>query len=67
MLSVAVAGYLYSAVLQSFHVTLVGITFGPIDTIFTATGFLAIIGGLYAMVKLRGITLNTETEPSSEL
>jgi MFS family permease len=67
MLSVAVAGYLYSTVLQSFHVTLVGITFGPIDTIFTATGFLANIGGLYAMVKLRGITLNTETEPSSEL
>lgn len=67
MLSVAVAGYLYSTVLKSFQATLIGITFGPLDTIFTATGILAIIGGLFAMVKLRGITLNTETEPSSQL
>jgi MFS family permease len=66
MLSIAVAGYLYSTVLQSFHATLVGITFGPIDTIFTVTGILVVVGGLYAMVNLRGVTLNTETEPSSE-
>ena len=66
MLSVAVAGYLYSTVLQSFHATLVGITFGPIDTIFTVTGILVVAGGLYAMVNLRGVILNTETEPSSE-
>jgi hypothetical protein len=54
-------------VLKSFQATLIGITFGPLDTIFTATGILAIIGGLFAMVRLRGITLNTETEPSSKL
>ena len=65
-LSVAAAGYLYSTVLQSFHATLVGITFGPIDTIFTVTGILVVAGGLYAMVNLRGVILNTETEPSSE-
>ena len=66
MLSIAVAGYLYSTVLQSFHATLVGITFGPIDTIFTVTGILVVVGGLYAMVNLRGVTLNTETDPSTE-
>ena len=66
MLSVAAAGYLYSTVLQSFHATLVGITFGPIDTIFTVTGILVFVGGLYAMVNLRGVTLNTETDPSTE-
>jgi MFS family permease len=66
MLSIAVAGYLYSTVLQNFHATLVGITFGPIDTIFTVTGILVVAGGLYAMVNLRGVTLSTESEPSSE-
>lgn len=67
MLSVAVAGYLYSTVLKGFQVTLIGIPFGPLDTIFTATGMLAIIGGLFAMVRLRGITIDAKTEPSSEL
>ncbi len=67
LLSVAIAGYLYGTVLRSFHATLVGIPFGPLDTIFTTTGILAIIGGLFAMVKLRWITLNPETEPASQL
>ncbi len=51
-LSVALAGYLDSTVLRSFHLVLLGITFGPIDTIYTVTGLLVIAGGFYALVTL---------------
>jgi hypothetical protein len=30
-------------------------TFGPVDTIFTAAGALCIVGALYAMRNLRGV------------
>jgi MFS family permease len=57
IVSVTIAGTLASTVLSGFHATLAGITFGPIDTIFTGTGILVLLGGLYAMVSLRGVTL----------
>ncbi len=66
ILSVAVTGYLYSTVMQNFHATVLGIAFGPIDTIFTATSLFVMGGGLYAMVKLRGVTPDTETELSPD-
>lgn len=56
-LSIALAGYLASAILRHFHATLFGIAFGPVDTIFTCAGLLAVIAGLYAMVSLRGVRL----------
>jgi len=62
MFSVAIAGYLDSTVLHSFHARLLGISLGPIDTIFTGTGILAILGGLYAMVSLRSVRLAKESE-----
>lgn len=53
LLSVALAGYLASTVLADFHATLLSISLGPIDTIFTFAGLLALIGGIYALVNLR--------------
>lgn len=59
MLSVAIAGYLDSTVLRNFHATILGVSIGPIDTIFTGTGILIVIGGLYAMVRLRDMNLSS--------
>lgn len=50
---VAVAGWLASTALRSFHTTVLGIDFGPIDTIFTLAGLLIAAGGLYAAASLR--------------
>jgi MFS family permease len=55
--STALAGALASTVLQGFHATVLGASFGPIDTIFTGAGLLMVLGGLYAMIELRGGTL----------
>jgi hypothetical protein len=56
MLSSTLAGFLTSTVLHHFHATLLGLVFTPVDTIFTATGFLAVVGGMYVMVMWgRGI------------
>ena len=66
MFSVAIAGYLDSTVLHNFHTRLLGISLGPIDTIFTGTGILAILGGLYAMVNLHRVKLTKEGEEALE-
>jgi MFS family permease len=55
LLSVALAGALVGVVLRGFHTTLLGISFGPVDTVFTGTGLLAVAGGLYARASLRHI------------
>ena len=39
------AGALVSTVLRDFHASVLGIAFGPVDTIFTGMGLLAVIGG----------------------
>lgn len=61
ILSISLAGALASTLLSGFHATLAGITLGPIDTIFTGTGILILLGGLYALVNLRGVTLAAAT------
>jgi MFS family permease len=60
IVSIALAGLLASTLLHGFHAALLGVTFGPIDTIFTGAGMLVILGGLYAMVNLRGVHLAGE-------
>jgi MFS family permease len=70
IVSIALAGLLASTLLHGFHSTLLGVTFGPIDTIFTGAGILVILGGLYAMLNLRGIHLAGERgyiEPLAEV
>ena len=53
--SVIVAGYLVSTPLQGFHASVLGVTFGPVDTVFTFMGLLAVAGGLYARLSLRDV------------
>jgi MFS family permease len=70
VVSIALAGLLASTLLHGFHAALLGITFGPIDTIFVGAGVLVILGGLYAMVNLRGVHLAGErgyVEPPAEV
>ena len=67
MLAAALAGYLDSAVLRSFHATVLAQHFGPIDTIFAGAGFVALLGGLYALVGLRGTPPSANKEASSEI
>ncbi|HZR40387.1 MAG TPA: MFS transporter [Ktedonobacteraceae bacterium] len=57
MLAIATVSYLDSTIMHNFHATLFGISFGPLDTIFLSTGILATLGGLYAVVNLRGVKL----------
>ncbi len=60
IVSIALAGFLASTLLHGFHATPFGIAFGPIDTIFIGAGILIILGGIYAMVNLRGVHLAGE-------
>ncbi|HEV8193366.1 MAG TPA: hypothetical protein VGP82_18030, partial [Ktedonobacterales bacterium] len=60
ILGSAVAGYLDSTLLHGFTFDTYGLHFGPVDTIFTVAGILAIISGLYVMLALRGVRLHEE-------
>lgn len=62
ILSLALVGYLDSTLLHGFHTTILGISFGPVDTIFTVTSILAILGGFSSMIGLRGVKIAKEGE-----
>lgn len=53
LLSSSLAGWLESGVLRGFSATLLGLRFGPVDTLLTLTGLLICAGGVYAVVALR--------------
>ncbi len=55
--SIALAGYLASTVLHDFSATILGVTFGSLDTIFGAAGLLILLGALVAYLGLRRVTL----------
>jgi MFS family permease len=52
MISILLAGFLGSTVLKDFHKRIAGIAFGPYDTILTLAGILALLGGIYAAIRL---------------
>ncbi len=52
-LSTTLASFLESTVLRNFHMSALGIIFGPIDTIFTLVGILGIVGGILIVILLR--------------
>lgn len=64
--SVALAGYLSSALLRNFHASLLGLAFGPVDTIFTISGMLIVLGGLYALFTLRHVRLDQQASAPEE-
>jgi len=61
VVSIAAAGFLASTVLRTFNVTILGIRWGPIDTIFAVSGVLVLAGGLYARTNLRRVTPATDS------
>jgi len=70
LLSVALAGSLVSTVLRGFHASVLGISFGPVDTVFTGFGLLAVVGGIYTRVSLRDMIarpMPSSGEPSPGL
>jgi MFS family permease len=52
MISVLLAGFLGSTILKDFHKQVGGVAFGPYDTVLTITGILALLGGIYAALRL---------------
>jgi MFS family permease len=70
LLSVALAGSLVSTVLHGFHASVLGLSLGPVDTVFTGLGLLAVIGGIYTRVSLRSMIdrpMPSSGKPSSGL
>jgi len=55
LVGAALGGYLDSTVLRGFSATLLGIHFGPVDTIFTCAGLIALVGALFAAFGLWGV------------
>ena len=64
VVSMVVVGALDSTVLKGFHLTALGMTFGPVDTIYTAVALLMLIAGVYAMLSLRGIKVTLNSPPA---
>jgi Na+/melibiose symporter-like transporter len=62
LVSVALAGYLASAVVAGLHTQVVGIPVGPIDTIFTGTALLILLAGVFAAARLWTYTSPTSPE-----
>lgn len=60
LIGIGLSGYLASTVLRGFHMTLLGLSFGPVDTIFTVVGVCILAAGVYALARLRGIHLARE-------
>ncbi len=60
--SIIVAGLLDGTLLRGFHARVLGLAVGPIDTIFTGAGLLALAGGLYAARNLRHAPTSGQTE-----
>lgn len=53
-LSVLLVGFSDSILLHGFHYVIFAVNIGPIDTIFTVVGILAIISGFYTLYNMKG-------------
>lgn len=54
LLSTLLTGYLASTLLRTLHTTILGMTFGTVDTMIMCAALLTLMGGLYAMYELGG-------------
>ena len=52
LIGTIVTGYLASVLLVGFNVNILGLQFGPFDTIIGTGGVFVIIGALYGLVRL---------------
>lgn len=66
LLSVALAGSLVSTVLHGFHARVLGLTLGPVDTVLSGMGVLAVFGGIYARISLRDLLAKRSVPSSSK-
>ncbi|MDP9470717.1 MAG: hypothetical protein M3Q71_08610 [Chloroflexota bacterium] len=57
-LGALLGGALYGRALRGFRAEVLGVRFGPLDTIFTGVGLLCLLAGLYARANLRGEVLD---------
>jgi MFS family permease len=67
MLSVVLAGWLASSALRTVHGSFAGMRFGPIDTIFAASGLLVLVAGGYALAGLPRPAGQPATESAQEV
>jgi MFS family permease len=65
MVATLLAGWLISAPLRTFAVSLEGLRFGPIDTIYAASGLLVIAAGLYGRRALPSLGASRPDEPAA--
>jgi hypothetical protein len=65
LLSSATAGYLDSTVLRDLHAHVLGLTFGPIDTLLAAAGACICIGGAFAWLMLPHERVPTSSQDES--
>jgi MFS family permease len=63
LVSITLAGYLASTVLRGWHANILGVTFGPIDTILTGAGVLLVLAGLYLLKNLHDETPEALSQP----
>ncbi|MBA2287283.1 MAG: MFS transporter [Ktedonobacteraceae bacterium] len=71
VLGTVFAGYLASTILLNLHAQVLAMTFGPIDTVFTAGAVLILLGAAYAMLRLgftdpQPLVEDTPATPASE-
>jgi hypothetical protein len=68
LVGTALAGYLAGTVLVGFSTRTFGLSFGPIDTIFSGAGAIALIGAIYCALNLRSKAVARErvVEPAAE-
>jgi MFS family permease len=52
VLGTVLVGFLVSSVLIGLHFTALGMSFGPVDTLFLASGVFAVLSGVYAMFNV---------------
>ncbi len=55
LLGTALAGYLDGVTLHGLHVVALGMAFGPVDTIYGASGILIALSAIVAAMGLRGV------------
>ncbi len=65
LVGAGLAGYLDSTLMSGFSATLLGVHFGPVDTILTGAGVIALAGAIFAMVSLRGARPSAQHPPAA--
>jgi hypothetical protein len=64
LISIGLSSLLISTVLRNLHTSLAGLDFGRVDTVFTVSGVLILLGGFHAWRALR-ISAEPAAEPDA--